>query len=287
MQTIYGSLDILICMHIRISEKRAVLLSALLGVTAAPLAAQRVDTLPPTRVTAAAPDLGKYGFPVLVVNVMTSDGQPVDDALVRIRDAGRIARTNWMGEASLYRVGYGNRRVEVLRLGYAPAMVDLNIGSDTVAAQFVLEKLVDTLSTMWITAARPSMPAANLQEFNRRKRMGIGRFAEDTVFEKHQLKDLVLLLPQLFPGIRAAPDPLIPGKYQLKSTRGAVTISGKTSLSGCPIDVYLDGFALTENVDLLKPTDVAGAEMYSMENAPAQYRRPSGGCGVLLLWSRW
>ena len=244
---------------------RTALLGVLTGIGVAPLGAQQTGQ-----------ELGRYAHPLILVNVMTADGKPVEDALVRIRAAGRIARTNWMGEASLLRVGYGTKTVEVLRLGYAPAVVDLNIAFDTVAAQFVLEKLVDTLSTMWITAARPSMPAANLAEFNQRKRMGIGRFVEDTVFEKHQLEDLSLVLPRLLVGLRAAPDPQTPGKYVLRSTR-----------NNCSVDVYLDGFQLAEDLDLLKPTDVAGAEWYSMESAPPQFRRPFGGCRVLLLWSRW
>jgi hypothetical protein len=242
---------------------RAALCGALMSLFITPVAAQQ-------------PSLGGYGIPVLVVNVMTTDGKPVEDALVRLRESGRIGRTNWMGETSLHRVSFGTRRVEVLRLGYAPAAVDLKIDTDTVVAQFVLEKLVDTLSTMWVTAARPSMPAANLQEFNRRKRMGVGRFVEDTVFEKHQLEELSLVLPRVLIGLRAAPDPLLPGKYVLKSTR-----------NNCGVDVYLDGFQLTENLDLLKPTDIAGAELYSMESAPPQFRRPYGGCRVLVLWSRW
>ena len=245
--------------------------AALVAVAAAPLSAQQ--------------KLGGYGTPVLVVNVMTTDGKPVEDALVRIRESGRIARTNWMGEASMSRVPLGLRRVEVLRLGFAPAVVDLKVDADTVAAQFVVERLADTLSTMWITAARPSMPAANLQEFNRRKRMGIGRFVEDTVFEKHRLEELVPLLPTLFAGVRATPDPEMPGRYLLKSSRAGNSI--RTAKRGCNVDVYLDGFQVTRDLDLLKPTDIAGAELYSMGSAPAQYRRPSGGCHVLLLWSRW
>ena len=228
---------------------------------------------------------GQYGTPVLVVNVTTTDGRPVEDALVRIREAGRVARTNWMGEATLHRVPLGRRLVEVLRLGYAPAVVELKIEGDTVGATFVVERLTDTLSTMWIRAARPSMPAANLAEFNRRKRMGIGRFVEDTVFEKHQLEDLALLLPKILPGVRATPHPDLPGRYILKSTRAGNSV--RTAMAGCSVDIYLDGIQLADVLDLLKPTDVAGAELYSMDAAPAQYRRPYGACHVLLLWSRW
>jgi hypothetical protein len=265
MQTLYwdGPAYILNCMQTPLYV-RAVLFGALASV-ASPLAAQQTGQ-----------ELGSYAHPLILVNVMTVEGKPVEDALVRIRAAGRIARTNWMGEASMVRVGYGTKTVEVLRLGYAPAVVDLNITSDTVAAQFVLEKLVDTLSTMWITAARPSMPAANLAEFNQRKRMGIGRFVEDTVFEKHQLQDLSLVLPRLLVGLRAAPDPVQPGKYVLKSTR-----------NDCVVDVFLDGFLLSEDFGLLKPTDIAGAEWYTKESAPPQFRRVFGGCRILLLWSRW
>ena len=228
------------------------------------------------------------GTPVLVVNVMTPDGKPVEDALVRIRAAGRLTRTNWMGEATMHRAPRGRQRVEVVRLGYAPAIIDLVIEGDTLGAQFVLERLTDTLSTMWITAARPSMALGALREYTQRKRMGIGRFVDDTVFEKHALRNIVLLLPQLLPGIRAQPLPP-PGSYVLRSTRAGNSIMGGP---GCAVDVYLDGFLLNtdrEATDLeaIHPSEIAGAELYPMAAAPPQFRRQTGGCHVLLLWSRW
>lgn len=223
------------------------------------------------------------GTPVLVVNVMTPDGKPVEDALVRIRAAGRLTRTNWMGEATMHRAPRGRQRVEVVRLGYAPAIIDLVIEGDTLGAQFVLERLTDTLSTMWITAARPNMALGALREYTQRKRMGIGRFVDDTVFEKHAHRNIVLVLPQLLPGIRAQPAPP-PMNFVLRSTRAGNSIMGGP---GCAVDVYLDGFLLTTDLEAIHPSEIAGAELYPMAAAPPQFRRQTGGCHVLLLWSRW
>jgi hypothetical protein len=228
------------------------------------------------------------GHPVLVVNVMTSDGRPVADALVRLRSAGRLTRTDWMGEARLMRVPRGRQQVQVARIGYAPAVVDLLVNADTTGAQFVLEQLTDTLAAVNVTARAPSMPAANLADFNRRKAMGIGRFLDDTVFERHAGQLLPLVLAQRFPGLRAESRG---AHYAIISARGPTRFMQK---GPCRVDVYMDGVPISANdrapqdaIDHLSPQDLAGAELYSMESAPAQFRNGSRACHVLLLWTRW
>lgn len=220
---------------------------------------------------------------VLVVNVMTPDGRPVAEALVRLRNLGRLARTDWLGEASLAGLPRGRQRIEVLRVGYAPAVTDLLIQHDTTGAQFILEPLADTLAAVNVRARAPSMPIANLRDYERRKAMGIGRFRDDTVFERQRGQHMVLTLAQLFPGLRAAPDDL-PGKYRLISGRGSPRFKDD---GVCKVDVYMDGVRIASDLEILAPQDISGAELYSMESAPPQYRTQSKACHVLLLWTRY
>ncbi len=226
--------------------------------------------------------------PVLVVNVMTEDGRPVDSALVRLREVGRFARTDWMGEATLQRLPRGRQRIHVGKIGYAPAAVDLLIADDTTGATFVLERLADTLAAVNVTARAPTMPAANLRDYTRRKQMGIGRFLDDTVFERYGGQSLALVLAQRFPGLKAQGS--IAGRYTIISGRPSTRFRKKEP---CRVDIYVDGVGIYtsersyQDIDLLSPQDLAGAELYSMESAPVQYRLPSGACHVLLLWTRW
>jgi hypothetical protein len=228
--------------------------------------------------------LGAQPGSVLVVNVMTEDGKPVEEALVRLRDLGRLARTDWMGEATLTSVPRGRHRVQVARIGYAPAVIDLVIQRDTTGATFILEPLTDTLAAVNVSARAPSMPAANLRDFTQRKLMGIGRFVEDTTFERHAGEHLMLTLPKILPGIRAMPGDR-PGQYVLVSRRGSPRFMDR---GPCEIDIYLDGVRMPQLfLEVLAPQDLAGAELYSMESAPPQFRIQSKACNVLLLWTRW
>lgn len=236
----------------------------------------------------AAPGARAQRTTVLVVNVMTPDGRPVTDALVRLNPAGRMARTDWLGEASVAGLARGRQRIEVLRVGYAPAVTDLMIQHDTTGAQFVLEPLADTLAAVNVTARAPAMPLANLRDYERRKAMGIGRFRDDTVFERYRGQHMVLTIARLFPALRAMPtSPYLPNKYTLLSARGPTRIMDGL----CRVDVYMDGVRIAEDLEHLSPQDIAGAELYSMESAPPQYRRQFGkesrACHVLLLWTRY
>jgi hypothetical protein len=62
------------------------------------------------------------------------------------------------------------------------------------------------------------------------------------------------------------------------------------------MDVYLDGRLVFDSthpenglfdVNALQPAYLAGIEVYSSAaQVPAKYNRTSGGCGVLLIWTR-
>ena len=234
---------------------------------------------------AASPGKTQPRAAVLVVNVMTDDGKPVDNALVRLRDLGRLTRTDWMGEAALDHLPRGRHRVQVAKLGYAPAVVDLLLQADTIGATFVLAPLADTLAAVNVIARAPSMPVANLRDFTQRRLMGLGRFIDDTTFARHSGQHLVLTLARLFPGVRAMPGPPDrPGLYVLISARGNARFVGEDK-DICLVDIYLDG--VRADIEALAPQDLAGAELYSMESAPPQFRTQSKACHVLLLWTRW
>jgi len=55
----------------------------------------------------------------------------------------------------------------------------------------------------------------------------------------------------------------------------------------CAVDVYLDNMLYLDDLDAIRPWEVEGIEFYTMETAPPQYRRGTGSCQVVLLWSKW
>jgi hypothetical protein len=84
-----------------------------------------------------------------------------------------------------------------------------------------------------------------------------------------------------FPGIRAVPGQ-ISSQYRLVSMRPSSRGAGV-----CGVDVYLDGMLFLDDIDAIHPTEIAGIEFYSMTSAPPQYRRGTGSCQVMLIWSKY
>lgn len=244
-------------------------------------------------VTVAGPRAGRAqstgapraGTSVIVVAVADAEsGAPVRDARVRLPGLDREARTDWLGEARLARVPAGTHTVEVRRLGYAPAALQLAVHGDSVGAVFMLEPASTEIDTVRVTER--AVPP-RLQEFEARRARGVGRFLTQEVLEREEEPRLHFALAALLPGLTVLPDATRPGRYLLFSRRAAVRTSlrGGTPSTDCSVDVFLDGMKI-DDLDAITPTMLAGVEHYPMSAAPPQYRRPTGSCHVVLLWSR-
>jgi hypothetical protein len=220
----------------------------------------------------------------IVVSVASNTYSPLENVQVHVRAARLSARTDWMGEVKLGPLPRGIHRVEVRLLGYMPASADIELDGDTAGVFFLLEPIRVVLDTQR-TVAR--MVSPNMVGYERRKAMGIGRFLDDTLLDRQQLKDLPIALSMLLPGLRAVEDRGRPGKYVLLSNRS----TGRVDTGPCFVEVYVEGKRYDGDLDDFGPSDLAGIEFYSMGSAPVEYRRPSPSkrpaCQVLLLWLRY
>jgi hypothetical protein len=213
---------------------------------------------------------------VIVAGVADADtGAPLPEAQVRLPDLGRLARTDWMGEARIAGVALGPTRIEVRKLGYAPADITLPVSGDSIGPVFMLARATSVLDT--VTVMGRVVPT-RLKDFEIRRRTGLGRFVTDSALEKEASRPLSLLLSMRFPGIRASAG-------RLQSMRFSTTIS--RGAGNCGVDVYLDNMLYLDDIDAIRPWEVAGIEFYTMETAPPRYRRGTGSCQVVLLWSKW
>ena len=223
------------------------------------------------------------GTTVIVAGVADAQtGAPLTDALVRLPNLGRAVRTDWIGEARIAGVKSGDTRIEVRKLGYAPADITLPVKGDSVGPVFMLERATSELDTVRVFG---QVVPRRLEEFETRRHMGIGRFLTDSVFEKERARSLPLAMSMHFPGIRVVQDPVIPSHFSLMSTRSSTTLSRGAGF--CRVDVYLDGMRYLDDIDAIRPYEVAGVEFYTMETAPPQYRRGTGSCQVVLIWSKY
>ncbi|MDE3054480.1 MAG: carboxypeptidase regulatory-like domain-containing protein [Gemmatimonadota bacterium] len=232
--------------------------AALLLAVAAPAAAQRTTT-----------------FVAAVADAAT--GAPVRDAQVLLTDLYRVARTNWMGEATFSDVPAGKHVVRVRKPGFVPAELTLMFRGDTVGQVFMLGEIPHTLDTIRVTAqATPPY----LQPFENRRRIGIGRFLTANDLANEGLKDFRLIAETRFPGLRVQRDSS--GREMLLN---AVPRDGGNP---CPVVVYLDGQQIDQGDvwNLVQTWDLAGVEFYDGTDTPSQYRVSGSMCGVVLLWSK-
>ncbi|MDB4889493.1 MAG: hypothetical protein JWL61_1348 [Gemmatimonadetes bacterium] len=213
----------------------------------------------------------------VIVSVADQQGRPVENAELRIPDLHLLVRTNWMGQGLFRALPGVSYRLEVRKIGYMPVFATVVAETDTVGVFIALEPMIASLDTQRVVGLQ--VPN-NLQSYARRRALGIGRFLDDTVMEKEQTRSLPIVLAERFPGVRAAPNG--GGRYVLLSTRS----SGRMRAGDCTVDVYVDGARYYEDLDGIRPIDLAGVELYSMGAAPVEYRRASASCNVLLLWLR-
>lgn len=176
-----------------------------------------------------------------------------------------------------------------------------------------------TLDTVAVTADAVS---ARLLEFERRKAAGIGMFLDAAALEADSKRGLTMVLAARLPGLVAQSDRDRPGRYVLRSLRGATSVNNNGGMGGddpddrdlstggsrsrpgapatqtginarvrggrptCAIDLYLDGQRYPGTLDEILTGELAGVELHRRESAPPQYRSSSGACQVLLLWTK-
>ena len=224
---------------------------------------------------------------MIVVGVAdAATGLPLMGADVRIEKLGRVARTDWIGEARLTEVPPGVHQIEARQIGYVLGSAPLAIrrGVDTMGIVFMLGRIPEELDTVRVASSPVPL---RLQEYETRRRLGIGRFLTDSLLLREKDGSLALTLSIHLPGLRAVADRSRPGRWNLTSTRGSGALR---AADRCDVDIYLDGFLLADDIDALTPGQLAGAELHPYGAAPPQYRRTKSGssspCHVLLLWSR-
>jgi hypothetical protein len=240
---------------------------------------------------------------VLVVSVADSkNGAPLEGALVRLPEIGREARANWIGEARFVNLTEGKYQVQVRHLGYAGSEVSLAVKGDTVGAVFMLEKIVANLDTVRVEAVARSTGFASpvrAEEFDTRRRMGIGHFLTDSVLAAEGSHDLSFILTTRLPALRVElATKAIPNSWMVVGM-GVTPIPPKNSKEPdsmatglCPVDVYIDGLFVPPQDEVsplrdLLARDLAGIELYNIGEAPAAYRRQGKACKVLMIWRKF
>jgi len=208
-------------------------------------------------------------------------GQPVSDAEVSLTDINVSGKTDWSGEARIDKVAAGQHQFEIRKIGYDALTVSLMVEGDSIGPVFRLAKTGLSLPPVTVEATPAT---ANLAEFETRRAQGRGKYLTADDLEKKQNRSVVQVFANAFSGLMSISDPDRPGHNLLMTRRTRPRLSSADA--HCGVDVYVDGSQFLDDLDSIKPTELAGAEYYPAESAPGEYRKLTESCGVLLLWSK-
>ena len=217
-------------------------------------------------------------------------GQPITDAQVTLDDLNITARTDWIGEARIPGVAAGQHNFIIFKPGYDSMVVALQVQGDSVGPVFRLLKPGAATATTTTTLTPVTVPAnpstSYLAEFEKRRQQGQGKYLTAADLEKKGNRSLVNVLAQEFGGLMSTRDVERPGHNILTTRRTRPRLNGASADVHCGVDIYLDGSAYVDDLEALRPSELAGVEYYTIESAPGEYRRLTDNCGVVLLWSK-
>jgi len=220
---------------------------------------------------------------ILTGQVLGSDRQPLAGADVwvvmgRGSESG-VARTDSAGRFTLGGLKPGTGMVAARRIGMSPTTkaVGLAAGSTT-NVQLTLASQALVLPEISVEAKKVSRAAQF--GFTERKQMGFGKFLDEEALGRMAALDAGSVFRQL-PGVRLR-DALGPTVLENNSLRGSV------SGGSCVLELLVDGVITPPDVLLALPKDyIEGIEVYNTgDDVPLEFRRPSTGCGAVLVWTK-
>lgn len=229
--------------------------------------------------------------------VILSDAnvEPISGAEVVLPALARSVHTNERGEFRLSDIPAGMHQLLVRRLGYRQRELAIEFESNQTVERRLLLTRVVTLDTVAITAS------VVLPEFERNRRLGIGRFLTRAELQKHEQLKLPDVLAQLS-GVRVMRG-TSGGYVASRRAMGSSLHCDRLSFEGrtptprcaCYAQVYLDNALLYSGALGETVPDLNSISVYSVEaieyyagpsQTPIQYARLNSQCGVLVIHTR-
>jgi hypothetical protein len=214
-------------------------------------------------------------------HVSGATGRPIQGARVTVWGTGIETVTSADGDFTLGNLPAGTHTLEARAVGFAPTRQPVDIVAGAAGtAEVELTNLGITLDTIKVTAQR--VYTRPLADFERRKRMGFGRFFDETEIERRRpifLTDLLRTLPGVYvvPSVWGGDDVLMRG--------GAGLGSGM-----CRPDLVIDGSRQINDPTfpvntLVWANELRAVEVYSRATqVPAEFQTMSG-CGAIVVWT--
>ena len=210
-------------------------------------------------------------------SVRTTNGSPIASARVTVagRDGG--VESDSGGAFVLTGIPAGSQTLDIRALGYMPdrRRMDLPHGTDTLVA-VALVSVRQVLDTIRVVGER--VYDRDVSGFLRRRRAGLGYFLDDKAIAKMNAPDAYQLLSRA-PGVWISYQGV--RRWLLLRDRGG---------GYCAPQIVLDGMRMPRDMAqeldvLVRPTYLAGVEIYRGPHAPAEFADMQG-CGSVVMWTK-
>ncbi len=215
---------------------------------------------------------------------------PIANAEVRLAPAGLSARTDSLGGFTFAKVPAGTQRLSVKAVGFAAVEAMLTIPSTGLdSVEVGLTPAVTTLEKVDVTSK--AVPRY-LENFESRRKMGIGRFLDSTTLWRHgDASQWYQRAVEQMPGVRLTKFGRT-GRPSLAFAQRRGINSWRAANTDCYLRVFIDDQIMGDNDEPFDATTWGGppivaAEYYTIAQLPARYNRlGTNACGAILLWTR-
>jgi hypothetical protein len=206
------------------------------------------------------------------------------------------ARADQSGRFTLPAVPIGPLLIRVRAIGYGSRALTVRaVDPRQAPLEISLQPVAQVLAPLVVRGAAGRVMSARIEDFERRRKFGIGRFFARAALDNPSRPTLAELFRQQH-GIRLVPTAT--GGLAAASSRGE-TVGAK--VRPCLFSVYQDGIEIyhqsepNERIPQQPPVDLRqllsqefeAIEVYvGLGQIPAEYNATGSMCGLILLWSR-
>ncbi len=213
----------------------------------------------------------------------------------------RLGRAGLTGGFVVGGIPAGRFALAVRAIGYRPLRLTIELtGRDTLELDLRLQLIPQELAPLTVVG-RPARMTATMEEFERRRRNGFGRFYTRAQLAEREAMHLTDFLRGAT-GVQFMVLPIGCGSGLAIASMRPRALPPPSSMNcgdhevapGCYLDLYVDGMPVWQwgqgpppSVDQYAVRDLQAVEVYlGLAQMPAEFPRSSAGCGVLAMWSR-
>ncbi|HZE09058.1 MAG TPA: carboxypeptidase-like regulatory domain-containing protein [Gemmatimonadaceae bacterium] len=223
-------------------------------------------------------DVATTGSAKVSGTVVLEGNEPKAGTRVELAGTDVVSITNDRGDFAMTGLPSGSRVLVVRRLGFAEALVPVDLSSRTARRVMIaLPRLVARMDPVLIQARRN----AELDKigFNQRRKTGFGYYITPDQLDKVRPTFVTDILKTV-PGMR-----VLPGLH------GDVVFSARTLGAGC-MQYYLDDIPYQEihpgDINtLVAANEVRAVEVYQETMVPPDYVKGGTSCTTVLLWTKF